>query len=1413
MDLLFEANRLAGELAADFKKSLLLEADKSGRRTIVAYSGHFQPFHEGHYKVYKTLVKKFDRDNVYITTTNESDEFENPLTFDDKKKIITKMFNIEEGKFQEVENPFVPKELLKKFNPKQTSFITVVTPEDAAALSKSKYFEHYSDSEPLKPYAEAGYYLTVPEIRAEVGNQALTGQQIMQVLGSSKTKPKMKEKLFKALYGKNDDDVMNMIVGKAKSGADEIDGQFVKTKATGNTATSKPGKTDATGQDNEDDDEGKDDKTPPMQRMIVNPDTGREIKVQSALKYPRWKPVYKKAEKILKSAGIDRKDRVKEPEVNQRYKARAKKMKKEDLAAYLGATLFEQLHEQFLREGVKLTVPGLGEVLLRLDEQQIISESGAAGHLLHPYEDPDLSFDDLEKIVTRGLSGGLDAEAPVTEKLDGQNIMFSVRDGQIVFARSNTHVRNKGQNALDINALKDKFAGRGDIGDSFGNAAEDLQAAVAALPDSVREKMFRGGAKWVNLEIINPKTQNVIPYDKNILVFHNTVEYDDAGKAVQLGQDEGAALAKAIQKVGADKQKTFGIQGPQNIAFSDKTDSEYKARQDNYLRELDAIKRSVGLDANAKLGDYFTKKWRERIDTELKKNNLQLDDNTRNHLAARWAVGDKTVGAREFKKIHPELSAWFDGLDKNALNINKDIRKPVEMLFLRVGADSLVRMTNFMSANNPVVADAMKREVLDTIKKLKADPSNATENLAREFERLENIGFDKITPTEGVVFIYNGKPYKFTGSFAPVNQLLGALKYSKKEPQDTTTGETPEKKVELPGGKKPVVVYPGRFQPFHAGHYSVYKHLVDKYGKDNVFIGTSNKTDNVKSPFNFNEKQTVMTKMFGIPSDKIIQVTNPYAPKEITAMFPEDTPFITAFSEKDAERLGGTGYYRPLPDKPENLGGYREAGYFSIVPEFQLDVDGQNISGTTVRSVMGDPKRSLADKKKLFTAMYGKFDQGIFDLVTGKLASMSATPATKSVAKPVAKKIVAKKAAPAAKVIRGKGSVLNKKVRNPETNRDILVKTALGYDKKHPAYKAAAKMIRTEAIIFEGGNAVTVNSKIPNQFAQSSASNIANKLGLGKLDSALVGSTHKPVMNDLDVAMDFEEVKQAIGYVGTDKKEFFAHLKSYLDKTGLEVNVQPGFQQFSIAAPLVDATGQPQDAIDDDGKSTGKPGNIQVDFMMGDLPFMKRFLTNGDKSAVSSTYRNVFIMDTLRNLAEDTDTPGVKKRYLINTRDGIYEETFTEKPNGKRETITKERVSNDVDFLAQIMFGPDAKFDEIDTFEKLAKRITQPDVKFRDKLPAIVNQFKDTITKMKKELPAGIPDTNDPSDIKQAKTPEPKTPEQPKSTRPAFDAKILNTKVKNPETGNDILVKTALKYDKTHPAYKAAAKVVRNNKK
>ena len=72
-----------------------------------------------------------------------------------------------------------------------------------------------------------------------------------------------------------------------------------------------------------------------------------------------------------------------------------------------------------------------------------------------------------------------------------------------------------------------------------------------------------------------------------------------------------------------------------------------------------------------------------------------------------------------------------------------------------------------------------------------------------------------------------------------------------------------------------LVIYPGRFQPFHKGHHAVYNWLTGKFGRNNVYIATSNKTDNLKSPFTFAEKAYFM-QLTGVPADRIVQATQPY---------------------------------------------------------------------------------------------------------------------------------------------------------------------------------------------------------------------------------------------------------------------------------------------------------------------------------------------------------------------------------------------------------------------------------------------------------------------------------------------------------------------------------------------------------
>ena len=64
-----------------------------------------------------------------------------------------------------------------------------------------------------------------------------------------------------------------------------------------------------------------------------------------------------------------------------------------------------------------------------------------------------------------------------------------------------------------------------------------------------------------------------------------------------------------------------------------------------------------------------------------------------------------------------------------------------------------------------------------------------------------------------------------------------------------------------------IIIFPGRFQPFHKGHNDVYRYLKEIF--PNVFITTTNtnpkkESEKVRYPFNFEEKVDIMTKLVGV---------------------------------------------------------------------------------------------------------------------------------------------------------------------------------------------------------------------------------------------------------------------------------------------------------------------------------------------------------------------------------------------------------------------------------------------------------------------------------------------------------------------------------------------------------------------
>jgi len=110
---------------------------------------------------------------------------------------------------------------------------------------------------------------------------------------------------------------------------------------------------------------------------------------------------------------------------------------------------------------------------------------------------------------------------------------------------------------------------------------------------------------------------------------------------------------------------------------------------------------------------------------------------------------------------------------------------------------------------------------------------------------------------------------------------------------------------------KQVVVMPGGFHPFHAGHAALYNSAREAFPGADVYVAATNDTSTRPFPFAIKEK---LARLAGVEPGHFVQVKSPFQAPEITQKFnPEDTQLIFVRSEKDA-------------DKPPQPGGIKKNG-------------------------------------------------------------------------------------------------------------------------------------------------------------------------------------------------------------------------------------------------------------------------------------------------------------------------------------------------------------------------------------------------------------------------------------------------------------------------------------------------------
>ena len=766
-----------GNLIKEWVKGILTEDIK---KEVVVYAGRFQPFHKGHYGTYQHLVKKFGKDNVYIGTSNKTDNIKSPFKFKEKKMIMMKMFGISSNKIIQIKNPYAPKEIISKFDSKTTAFVTVVGEKDRYRL-KGKYFEPYHPDRIDKGYEDKGYVYVAPS-----SGGGMSGTEARKLLSQGSESDKITG--FKKVYdGKFDSKIFTLITtrltkifGKMESFLSTFDFNELISEASVTTTSGKSVVDDGPGFTYGNSKTYKkigNDAAEALGWQVVDYVLGND---EDSIYADDARGIDDKYPVSYFPSGIDGLDaqsqRYTDLRGNTAYKAWSDKIK--GVATIVGYKLVDFLDAEQGIEDTKdapVKEPKFNftqDVETEPMREGLIVEGGAYGHMNHPFDiEMNLTFGDLKTIISNALNGNLEF---AREKTDGQALAVSWRDDKgLIAARNKGHLKNSGENALDISGVASKFQGRGGLTDAYNFAMKDLTSAIKGLSKAQRDKIFKQGSSFMNLEVIYPTSVNVVPYGQPLLVFHGTMDYNEDGVAIGADTSTARTLAGMIKQINKDVQNNYTIQGPPVTQLP--KNKNLSSMQGKFNSQLNKLQKEFKLKDSDGVANYHQAWWENWVD---KNSPSTLDNKAKMGLVKRWAFNDKSFRLDKKNITDSKVLDWAKKTDKqDQAKISKDNLRKFEDIFLGVGAEVLSFMSSVLVVNPNKALRDMQKELDKTVKSVqKSGDVKKIEKLRMELERLAAIGGkDKIVPNEGIVFVYKVNTYKLTGAFASLNQILGLM--------------------------------------------------------------------------------------------------------------------------------------------------------------------------------------------------------------------------------------------------------------------------------------------------------------------------------------------------------------------------------------------------------------------------------------------------------------------------------------------------------------------------------------------------------------------------------------------------------------------------------------------------------------
>lgn len=173
---------------------------------------------------------------------------------------------------------------------------------------------------------------------------------------------------------------------------------------------------------------------------------------------------------------------------------------------------------------------------------------------------------------------------------------------------------------------------------------------------------------------------------------------------------------------------------------------------------------------------------------------------------------------------------------------------------------------------------------------------------------------------------------------------------------------------------KTIVIQPGGFHPWHAGHYALYQSAQRTFPDAEVYVAATNDTSERPFPFAIKEKLAYLA---GVEPGHFVQVKSPFRADEITSQFdPEKDQLIFVRSTKDAKQPpipggvkkdGKPSYLQPLLGA-KKLDTFGKHAYMAYLPTVEFGPG--MTSATEIRSAW--PTLNDQRKTALVMSLYPK---------------------------------------------------------------------------------------------------------------------------------------------------------------------------------------------------------------------------------------------------------------------------------------------------------------------------------------------------------------------------------------------------------------------------------------------------------